>query len=80
MELHLNITGSTGGTEILNVPVNGGLGTGAVASITLATQTAASVTSSVTNITITTPGTGYEVGDTINFTSESLGATERSRN
>ena len=52
---NLNITGSTGGTEILNVPVNGGLGTGAVASITLATQTAASVTSSVTNITITTP-------------------------
>ena len=71
---NLNITGSTGGTEILNVPVNGGLGTGAVASITLATQTAASVTSSVTNITITTPGTGYEVGDTINFTSQSLGA------
>ena len=34
----------------------------------------ASVTSSVTNITITTPGTGYEVGDTINFTSQSLGA------
>ena len=73
---NLNITGSTGGTEILNVPVNGGLGSGAVASITLATQTAASVTSSVTNITITTPGTGYEVGDTINFTSESIGATE----
>ena len=70
----LNITGSTGGVVIPNVPVNGGLGTGAIASITLATQTAASVTSSVTNITITTPGTGYEVGDTINFTSQSLGA------
>ena len=72
----LNITGSTGGTEILNVPVVGGLGTGAVASVTLATQTADAITSSVTNITITTPGTGYVVGDTVIFTSESLGATE----
>ena len=72
----LNISGSTGGVVIPNVPVNGGLGTGAVASITLATQVASAQTSSVTNITITTPGTGFEVGDTINFTSESLGATE----
>jgi len=72
----LNISGSTGGVVVPNVPVNGGLGTGAVASITLATQVASAQTSSVTNITITTPGTGFEVGDTINFTSESLGATE----
>jgi uncharacterized protein len=72
----LNITGSTGGVVVPNVPVNGGLGSGAIASITLATQVASATTSSVTNITITTPGTGYEVGDTINFTSESIGATE----
>ena len=72
----LNITGSTGGTEILNVPVNGGTGTSAVASITLATQVESAQTSSVTNITVTNPGSGYIVGDTINFTSESLGATE----
>jgi len=73
---NLNITGSTGGTEILNVPVLGGNGSGAVASITLATQLASSVTSSVTNITITTPGVGYIVGNTINFPSESIGATK----
>ena len=73
---NLNITGSTGGTEILNVPVNGGTGTSAVASITLATQVESAQTSSVTNITITNPGSGYIVGDTINFTSESIGATE----
>ena len=72
----LNITGSTGGTEILNVPVLGGTGTSAVASITLATQVVSSITSSVTNITITNPGSGYIVGDTINFPSESIGATE----
>ena len=73
---NLNITGSTGGTEILNVPVNGGTGTSAVASITLATQVESAQTSSVTNITITNPGSGYIVGDTINFASESIGATE----
>ena len=71
-----NVTGSTGGVVVPNVPVGGGLGTGAVASITLATQVASAQTSSVTNITITTPGTGYQVGDTINFPSESIGATK----
>ncbi len=71
-----NVTGSTGGTEILNVPVLGGNGSGALASITLATQLASAITSSVTNITITTPGVGYIVGNVINFASESIGATE----
>jgi len=71
-----NITGSTGGVVVPNVPVGGGLGSGAIASITLATQVASATTSSVTNITITTPGTGYQVGDTINFPSESIGATK----
>ena len=71
-----NITGSTGGVVVPNVPVGGGLGSGAIASITLATQVASDTTSSVTNITITTPGTGYQVGDTINFPSESIGATK----
>jgi uncharacterized protein len=71
-----NITGSTGGVVVPNVPVGGGLGSGAIVSITLATQVASATTSSVTNITITTPGTGYQVGDTINFPSESIGATK----
>jgi len=71
----LNISGSTGGVVVPNVPVGGGLGSGAIASITLATQVESAQTSSVTNITITTPGTGYQVGDTINFPSESIGAT-----
>ena len=71
-----NITGSTGGTEILNLGLEGGVGTGAVASVTLATQVASSVTSSVTNITITTPGAGYEANDTVFIPSASLGATK----
>ena len=73
---NFNITGSTGGTEILNLPLDGGVGSGAVASVTLATQIASAQTSSVTSITITTPGVGYEVGDTVFIPSASLGANK----
>ena len=73
---NFNITGSTGGTEILNLSLDGGVGSGAVASVTLATQIASAQTSSVTSITVTTPGVGYEVGDTVFIPSESLGATK----
>jgi phage tail sheath protein FI len=71
----INITGSTGGT-VNNVPVQGGNGNSAIASIEIAAQDIDAIASTITSITITTEGTAYEVGDVINFTSESLGATK----
>jgi phage tail sheath protein FI len=71
----INITGSTGGT-VNNVPVEGGNGNSAIASIEIAAQDIDAIASTITSITITTEGTAYEVGDVINFTSESLGATK----
>jgi uncharacterized protein len=71
----VNISGSTGGT-FTGITVNGGNGTGAQATVTVADQVASAKNSVISAIQITTPGSGYIVGDTINFTSESLGATE----
>jgi len=71
-----NISGSNGGV-VNNVAATGGSGTGAIASITIAAQDGATATVSVIDsITITTVGENYNVGDTISFPSESLGATE----
>ena len=71
-----NISGSNGGV-VNNVTATGGSGTGAIASITIAAQDGATATVSVIDsITITTVGENYDVGDTISFPSESLGATE----
>jgi hypothetical protein len=69
----VNITGSTGGT-LTGVAVNGGTGTGAQATVTIAAQVVSAQSSVVSAIQITTPGSGYIVGDIINFTSQSLGA------
>lgn len=69
----VNITGSTGG-EVTGLTVNGGTGTGAQATVTIAAQVASAQSSVVSAIQITTPGSGYIVGDIINFTSQSLGA------
>jgi len=71
----INITGSTGGV-VNNVPVAGGLGNSAIASIEIAAQDIDATVSTISSITITTEGIAYEVGDVINFTSESLGATK----
>ncbi|MDB4300240.1 phage tail sheath subtilisin-like domain-containing protein [bacterium] len=71
----INITGSTGGT-VNNVPVGGGSGNSAIASIDIAAQDVDATVSTITSITITTEGIAYEAGDVINFTSESLGATK----
>ena len=70
----INITGSTGGT-VNNVPVGGGSGNSAIASIDIAAQDVDATVSTITSITITTEGIAYEAGDVINFTSASLGAT-----
>ena len=72
----VNITGSTGGAVVgVAVFSTTGTGTGAIANITIAPQTANFTGPSVvSDITITTPGVGYASGDTIVFTSESLGA------
>ena len=71
----INITGSTGGT-VNNVPVGGGSGNSAIASIDIAAQDIDAIASTITSITITTEGIAYIAGDTINFTSASLGATK----
>ncbi len=71
----INITGSTGGT-VNNVPVGGGSGNSAIASIDIEAQDVDATVSTITSITITTEGIAYEAGDVINFTSESLGATK----
>ena len=71
----INITGSTGGT-VNNVPVGGGSGNSAIASIDIAAQDIDAIASTITSITITTEGIAYEAGDVINFTSASLGATK----
>ena len=71
-----NVTGSTGNAVIPNIsPTTDGAGASAVFTVKLATQTAVSITSSISSIEVTTMGTGYEVGDTLTFTSQSLGAT-----
>ena len=73
----VNITGSTGGA-VTGVAVGSTSGTGinAVANITIAAQSISSTGPSVIeDIIITTAGSGYATGDTITFTSESLGAT-----
>ena len=75
----VNITGSTGGA-VTGVAVGSTSGTGinAVANITIAAQSISSTGPSVIeDIIITTAGSGYATGDTITFTSESLGATEQ---
>ena len=71
----INITGSTGGT-VNNVPVEGGNGNSAIASIEIAAQDIDATVSTITSITITTEGIAYIAGDVINFTSASLGATK----
>tara|TARA_B110000503_G_scaffold11208_1_gene15283 strand:+ start:3220 stop:5259 length:2040 start_codon:yes stop_codon:yes gene_type:complete len=71
-----NVTGSTGNVVIPNLsPATDGAGASAVFTVKLATQTTESITSSISSIEVTTIGTGYEVGDTLTFTSQSLGAT-----
>ena len=65
-----NATGSTGETSTGVTGVASGDGTGA--EFTIIT----SQSSSLTSINVTTAGSGYEIGETITFTSQSLGATE----
>jgi len=64
-----NATGSTGAPFPGVTGVASGDGTGAVFTIIT------SQSSSLTSINVTTAGSGYEVGETITFTSASLGAT-----
>jgi hypothetical protein len=69
-----NITGSEGGTTS-DVVIVGDNGSEALATVVIAPQLASATTSIVTSVTITTPGTGYEVGDIVVMESASLGAT-----
>ena len=71
----VNISGSTGGSQTGRA-ILGGNGSSAEATVEIATQAASAQTSSISSITITTAGTGYQIGDVVTISSQSLGATE----
>lgn len=64
-----NYTGNGGAHTYTNVPLTGGSGSGAQATVVVASST-------VTSVTITTAGTGYSLADTgISATTANLGGT-----
>jgi hypothetical protein len=69
-----NITGSTGGTSTNLVTTTNGGGSGAIATVSIASQALNSTVSGVTAVTFTSTGSGYSIGDVITIASASLGA------
>jgi hypothetical protein len=69
-----NITGSTGGTSTNLVTTTNGGGSGAIATVSIASQALNSKVSGVTAVTFTSTGSGYSIGDVITIASASLGA------